>query len=120
MSTAKTPGQITYEAFSAGDQFPLPWKDLQNWAKERWEEAALAARMPLAIKVYEARASLARLLITFRRTMTDQWYELSAKDAGIKLIALNHLEKPYAQADLKSDFSKDVAMEKVNEIAKTE
>lgn len=99
----KTPGQLAYEAYcettewkSAVTGAPLPqWDQVKPEIVKAWENAAVATRRPVAIKVFEARKSLARLLVTYRDYLQGDWYERSTVDGGMKLDGIGFIEGPY-------------------------
>jgi hypothetical protein len=92
--TTKTPGRVAYEAYCATTDWkslvsgaPLPqWSEVKPEIKNAWENAALAARRPVAIQVYNARRALARLLVTYRSAFMGKWYEASVFDRHIPRV----------------------------------
>lgn len=92
MAETKSPGQIAYEAYIEGTETPVPWECADQ---EKWERAAMATRRPVAVKVFEARKSLARLLVTYRDYLQGDWYERSTEDGGMQLDEIGFIKGPY-------------------------
>lgn len=103
----KTPGQLAYEAYcettnwkSAISGAPLPqWPEVKPEIAQAWENAAIATRMPLAKKIYDARHAIKRLLITYRSELLGDWYEETAKDAGLKLDEIGFIKGAYGDPE---------------------
>lgn len=74
-------------------------------------------RRPLAVSLYNARRALARILVAYRHHLQGNWYEDSAKDAGLELDGIGHLKGPYAHDDLTGPFNSR-ALEEVDRLAK--
>ena len=105
--TTKVPGQAAFEAhrehFNIGLEKPLgDWESLRPEGKEHWAIIEKASRLPLAIQVYNARRSLARLLVTYRDRLLGDWYERSVEDAGMELDEIGFIKGPYMHEDVKS------------------
>lgn len=107
----KTPGQIAYEAYcettgwkSAISGAPLPqWAEVKPEIVAAWENAAAAARKPVAIKLYQAREAVARLCVTYRKELLGNWYEATTEQAGIKHDEIGFVKGPYYNGSMNSD-----------------
>lgn len=121
-----TPGQIAYEAYCQTTDWkslitgaPLPqWPEVKPEIKAAWENAAAAARKPVAVKLYEARHAITRLLVTYRTELKGTWYEDTVKSCGMELDEIGFIKGPYKD-DLTGVFGERGRM-LVNKIARGE
>ena len=92
----ETPGELTYAAHRnhvVGRT--VEFDELEPSERRNWEAIALAARIPLAEKLFKARVAVGRLLVTYRDQLHGNWYQETAKDCGIKLNDIGFIEADY-------------------------